>query len=551
MLRRRRRFGAELYDSNPTRQKSRTAVARKISDISPEPATGVGFRMALTQVLKVSLDAVPGWLWPAVGLIPDILLFALVVWLWRTRLRTPRGPQHQFADELPAIQKVTEERATEKELARLLKIVAAERHRLRVTQEGMFDPLAILEPVRDVDRHVVDFTCLDVNTAACGWLRVDRDHLVGTRLCDFFPEIESSGLLRKLAQLVDTGRPLVLDDFPFMLRGVGLRRLDVRGIRGDEWLSLVWRDVTERHDAAEKIAASEEQFRLLAENSTDVIMRLDMNDTILWVSPSATPVFGWTPANVVGHDGKEFLATAETREQYDRDKARVAAGHGSVSRAQIRAANGDVRWIEVRSFPYRTPEGTASGMVASMHVIDEQVRMEQDLERRARIDSLTGLLNRGELLERLAAAVSRRERALGLLWCDIDGFKAINDAHGHAAGDAVLAALGGRIRSCLRSADDLAGRISGDELIVAVRGIGGLDEAVALAENLRRQAAEPIPVGGELIRATISIGVTLAQPGEGIDALLARSDDAMYQAKERGKNQVVAAEVPAVVKAAS
>ena len=445
-------------------------------------------------------------------------------WLWRTLLLTPRGPRHQFADE---------------------------RHRLRAIQEGMFDPLALLEPVRDADRHVVDFTCLDVNTAACGWLRVERDNLVGARLCDFFPEIESSGLLRKLAQLVETGRPLVLDDFPFMLRGVGLRRLDVRGIRGDEWLSLVWRDVTERHEAAEKIAASEEQFRLLAENSTDVIMRLDTNDTILWVSPSATPLFGWTPADVVGHDGKEFLATAETREQYDHDRARVAAGHGSVSRAQIRAANGDVRWIEVRSFPYRTPEGTASGMVASMHVIDEQVRIEQDLERRARIDSLTGLLNRGELLERLAAAVSRRERSLALLWCDIDGFKAINDAHGHAAGDAVLAALGVRIRSCLRSADDLAGRISGDELIVAVRGIGGLDEAVALAENLRRHAAEPIPVNGELIRATISIGVTLAQPGEGIDALLARSDDAMYQAKERGKNQVVAADIPAVVKAAS
>jgi diguanylate cyclase (GGDEF)-like protein/PAS domain S-box-containing protein len=505
--------------------------------------------MPLEQLLDVSPESLPRWLWAAVTIVPDLVLLALVAWLWRSHLRTRRKPRQQFADELPAIESVSNERAVEREFARLLKVVAAERHRLRVTQEGMFDPLAIIEPVRDVERHIVDFTCLEANTAACNWLRVDRGRLAGSRLCDLFPEFESSGLLRKLAQLGDTGHPLVLDDFPFMLRGAGLRRLDVRGIRGDEWISLVWRDVTERHDAAEKLAASAEQFRLLAENSTDVIMRLDMNDTILWVSPSVTPVFGWKPAEVVGHDGREFLATAESREQYDREKARVAAGHGSVCRSQFRAADGDVRWIEVRSFPYGTSEGSSSDMVTSMHVIDEQVRMERDLEQRARIDSLTGLLNRRELLERLTAAVARRERPLGLLWCDIDGFKAINDAHGHAAGDAVLGALGERIRGCLRSADDMAGRISGDELIVALRGIDGLDEAVAIAENLRCRAAEPIPAGDDVIQATISIGVTLVRPGEGVDALLARADDAMYQAKERGKNRVVAAEVSAVDKA--
>ncbi|MFM7035139.1 MAG: PAS domain S-box protein [Planctomycetia bacterium] len=433
-------------------------------------------------------------------------------------------------------------------------VVAAERFRLRATLEGMLDPLAIIEPVRDDGRRVVDFTYIDMNPAACDWLRVDRDHLVGTRLCESFPEIESSGLLHKLAELADTGRPLVLDDFPFTLRGVGLRRLDVRGILADEWISLVWRDVSERHEALARLAASEEQFRLLAENSSDVIVRLDANDRILWLSPSVTAVLGWTQADGIGHDGKEFLATAETRGQYERDKARVRTGHGAVSRGQIRAADGTIHWMEVHSFPYRTAEGTVSGMVSSLHVIDEQVRMEQDLERRASIDSQTGLFNRRELLERLeriAAAVTLDTPTLCLLWCDIDGFKSINDTHGHAAGDAVLEALGERIRGCLRSADDMAGRISGDELIVVLRGIGSLDEAVDFAENLRRRAAEPIRVESELIQGTVSIGLTLARPGEGIDVLLARADDAMYQAKERGKNQVVAADTPPAVKAAS
>lgn len=423
----------------------------------------------------------------------------------------------------------------------------AERQRLRATLDGMLDPLAIVEPVRDHDRCVVDFTCLDANPAACGWLRVDRDRLVGQRLCVAAPEFESSGLLRALAAVADTGRPLSLDDFPFMLRGGSLRRLDVRGIRGDEWLSLAWRDVTERHDAAERLAASEEQFRLLAENSTDVVLRLDAHDTILWVSPSIMPVLGWIPADGIGRDAKDLLVTAAHREQYEHDRARVLAGQAATSRAQVRAAAGDVHWMEINSFPYRNSEGVVSGMVASLHVIDAEVRMEQDLEHRARIDELTGLLNRGELLERLAAAVARREPATALLWCDIDGFKGINDAHGHAAGDAVLEALGERIRGCLRSSDDIGGRIGGDELVVVLRGIDGLDEAAAFAENLRRRAAEPIPVGDDVIRATISVGVTLVAPDEGVDALLARADDAMYQAKDHGKNLAIAVPPPVEV----
>lgn len=507
--------------------------------------------MPWTLVLAVPSDALFRWFWLAVTLVPDIVLLAVAVWLWRLLVRTRSRLRQHVADESGEIQSVPEEQATREELARLFKVVAAERNRLRATQEGMFDPLAVVDPVRDRDGHVVDFIYLDMNPAACAWFKADRDHVVGKRLCQTFPEIESSGLLRALAEVADTGRPLTLDDFPFTLRGAGLRWLDVRGIRGDDWLSLAWRDVTARHDAADQLAASEEQFRLLAENSTDVVLRLDAHDTILWISPSVTPVLGWTRADGVGRDAKDFLATAANREQYERDKARVLAGQAATSRVQIRAAAGDVHWMEINSFPYRTSEGIVTGMVASLHVIDAEVRMEQDLEHRARIDELTGLLNRRELLERLAAAVARREPAIGLLWCDIDGFKSINDVHGHAAGDAVLEALGERIRGCLRSSDDMGGRIGGDELVVMLRGIDGLSEAAAFAENLRCRAAEPIPVGDDMILATLSIGVTLVGTDEGVDALLARADDAMYEAKEHGKNQTVAVPPPAAVLAES
>jgi diguanylate cyclase (GGDEF)-like protein len=126
------------------------------------------------------------------------------------------------------------------------------------------------------------------------------------------------------------------------------------------------------------------------------------------------------------------------------------------------------------------------------------------------------------------------------LWCDIDHFKEINDVHGHAAGDDVLAGLAARIRGCLPKPGDLGGRIGGDEMMVAVQGVHGIDEAVQLAEGLRGSSAEPIPVSGGVVVATVSIGVTLALPGEAVDAVLARADDAMYQAKAQGRNRVVA-----------
>jgi diguanylate cyclase (GGDEF)-like protein len=118
----------------------------------------------------------------------------------------------------------------------------------------------------------------------------------------------------------------------------------------------------------------------------------------------------------------------------------------------------------------------------------------------------------------------------------------VNYTYGHAAGDDVLQALADRIRSCLRSTDDIGARIGGDELLVLLHDVRDLKDAVDVAEKLRRRAAVPIPTPTGPISVTLSIGVTLARPEESTDALIARADDAMYQAKERGRNRVVAIE---------
>ena len=307
---------------------------------------------------------------------------------------------------------------------------------------------------------------------------------------------------------------------------------------------FTWRDVTDRDAVSKKLAASEEQFRLLAENSSDVVIRIGRDGTVLWVSPSVTSVLGWSQADCIGRLGDDFFATREGREQFRRELEAALAGQAIVMRTQLAAKRGDFHWVEIHAGPFRTEEGEIDSIVASFRGIDAEVRAEAILERRASTDELTNLLNRKEVLERVEILNKRGGQQLAALWCDIDRFKVVNDTYGHAAGDAVLKSLADRIRGCLRSTDDMGARIGGDELLVLLHGVRDLKDAMDIAEKLRRAAAEPIPTPAGPITITLSIGVTLARSGERTDALMARADDAMYQAKNSGRNQVVAFEEP-------
>ncbi|QPN67065.1 diguanylate cyclase [Synechococcus sp. CBW1006] len=174
--------------------------------------------------------------------------------------------------------------------------------------------------------------------------------------------------------------------------------------------------------------------------------------------------------------------------------------------------------------------------------VTERIAIKKALELRAATDSLTTLLNREEVftqIERLMGRDQRRGGELAVLFCDLDRFKEVNDTYGHQAGDAVLQAMAERLRSCLR-ASDLAARIGGDELMVVLPGVQGLEDAIAIGEKLRRLASEPVPIPEGEAQITVSVGVALARPGESMDDLIAWADGAMYAAKERGRNQVVA-----------
>ena len=294
-------------------------------------------------------------------------------------------------------------------------------------------------------------------------------------------------------------------------------------------------------ELAENLAASEERYRLLAENSSDVVMQLGHDGVIRWVSPSLTTMLGWKPSEWIGRPGTEFLEHRGDTEVYRANLSALAAGRSVVARDRVRSRSGSWHWVETHACPFRTESGAIDGCVAFFRTIDAEVEAEAALARQASTDALTGLPNRRETFRRLAELIdscASDGTTLALAFCDLDRFKDINDNHGHAAGDALLMSAGERLSSELRPCD-LAGRIGGDELLVVLVGIGGLEEALSAAERMGKALRQPLPIDGATLHVTASIGVTLFQPGESVDALVARADAAMYQAKQAGRDRVI------------
>jgi diguanylate cyclase (GGDEF)-like protein len=181
-------------------------------------------------------------------------------------------------------------------------------------------------------------------------------------------------------------------------------------------------------------------------------------------------------------------------------------------------------------------------LARSVNVLQEQIRHQFDalaeqrraLDQLASHDSLTGLLNRRVFLDRLEHALARAQRSgerLALLFIDLDGFKAINDRHGHAAGDALLQTLAQRLREQVRAEDTVA-RLGGDEFVVLIDHLDDEAGLQTVLAKLRAAVAEPVPWAGGTLQGAASIGVArYPQDGGSAMALLAAADEAMYRAK--------------------
>jgi diguanylate cyclase (GGDEF)-like protein len=217
-------------------------------------------------------------------------------------------------------------------------------------------------------------------------------------------------------------------------------------------------------------------------------------------------------------------------------RGEIEEGRTRVTTLRLRANDGVHHWVEIHAGPFTTALGVQDGSVASYRVVDAEVDAQEVFARRATYDDLTGVLKRDPALEPLKKIGHQPRRPgteTGVLFIDIDDFKAVNDTWGHVAGDTVLKAMADRLRASIRSADSVS-RMGGDEFLVTLEAINDLPAAVTVAEKLRVACSEPITTLDGDITATVSIGVTLVDPIETGDELVARADRAMYRAKDVG-----------------
>jgi diguanylate cyclase (GGDEF)-like protein len=172
--------------------------------------------------------------------------------------------------------------------------------------------------------------------------------------------------------------------------------------------------------------------------------------------------------------------------------------------------------------------------------LTERVAAERALKHLALHDPTTGVPNRRLLMDRMEQALARASREhliTGVLFCDIDQFKRVNDTYGHRIGDLVLQTAAARLASVLRRYDTVA-RVGGDEFVILLERLSDPTDATRLAERARVALHEPMEIEQRQLRITVSIGVATSVGSDDVDAVLRCADDAMYVAKARGRNRV-------------
>jgi PAS domain S-box-containing protein len=273
------------------------------------------------------------------------------------------------------------------ELVRTREAAKAGEAALRATLDSLLDPHVRMEAVRDESGQITDFVYVDANPAACAYNRIDYQNLIGARLLDLQPGSVGYGLLDQYRQVVETGEPLALDDIVYAqeLLGGQERHYDVRAARVGDGLSYTWRDVTDRHTAAQWLAESEEHYRLLAENASDVVMRLSPDGRFSWVSGSVVDVLGWAAPDLLGHLIDEFVHPEELA-VFWHAVVDTSPGDTASTEFRFRRSDGSYRWVLCHTRLKLDRDGTSVALVGGL--VDIEARKEVEAEEVDRLETL-------------------------------------------------------------------------------------------------------------------------------------------------------------------
>jgi diguanylate cyclase (GGDEF)-like protein/PAS domain S-box-containing protein len=296
-------------------------------------------------------------------------------------------------------------------------------------------------------------------------------------------------------------------------------------------------DITARKQAEERLRLAASVFTGAREGITIT----DLKGTILDVNDAFTRITGYKREEAVGQNPRLLKSGLQSKEFYEKmwDSLRQT-GHWS-GEIWNRSKNGDIFAETLTINAIRDANGEPTQYMALFSDITEIKRHEQQLQHIAHYDPLTGLPNRVLFTNRLRQAMAqvlRNKQMLAVAYFDLDGFKAINDQHGHPIGDALLTAIAFRMRRMMREGETL-GRLGGDEFAAVLLDVADTQSVTPALKRMLTAAAEEVQIGETKLRVSACCGVTYYPQTEEVDAdvLLRQAGQAMYQAKLAGKNR--------------
>jgi diguanylate cyclase (GGDEF)-like protein/PAS domain S-box-containing protein len=307
-------------------------------------------------------------------------------------------------------------------------------------------------------------------------------------------------------------------------------------ITGEIFINALQRNRVER-----ALRESEARYRLMAENSTDIISRTTTSGVILYASDACRRLLGYDPPELVGKSIYEFMHP-EDREETRHLSFLINETTPTTYTYRLMKKSGAAVWFETTSRSVRNlSTNQVDEFISVSRDITERKIVEEQIEHQAYHDALTGLPNRRLFRDRLTIALAharRMDTPLAVVFLDLDRFKDVNDSLGHSFGDELLKAIAIRLKTALRQEDSIA-RMGGDEFTILIANLKTPNDAAKIAQKILEVVAQPLRIEGTEVFITTSVGIALfPNDGDTAEALLKNADHAMYRANEAGPNLV-------------
>ncbi len=384
----------------------------------------------------------------------------------------------------------------------------------------------------------------DANPAALQMFKCHgQEQLVGRRLTDFSPLQQPGGSLSEPA-----AQRLEEQAHQHGNCRYDWRYLDCRGslfwaevlmtsitLNHEHLFYVVVRDISARKNAERTLYLAAQVF----ENSRDAIMLTDRHRHIIAINRAYADITGYSQDDMLGHPLSVYRSGVEDESFFREVWSQIDATDHWQGEIWSRRKGGELfpAWLALTAI--RDSQDEISNYMAIVSDITERKRSEEHTRHLAEHDFLTDLPNRVLLLDRLSLALStarRKGSMLAILFLDLDRFKHINDTLGHQVGDQLLKEVAGRLLKCVRKVDTVS-RQGGDEFVIILADIGGIDHAAHVAATVRQAICQPYRIGDHELNISTSIGVSIfPSDGEDIDTLVKNADIAMYHAKQEGRN---------------